>query len=74
MSSTTKVVSYHSKDRAEVVFTPGSFYAEITPGKGMGDLSTPKNIPFKNFLGFYTEEEFKEMSAREQNGFEQVGS
>ncbi len=52
------VVTYLEEDRDTIVFTLGYLYAEITPGKGMGELKPPPNIPFDSFLGFYTQEEF----------------
>ncbi len=58
MSSRKIVVTYLSKDRPAIVFLPGILYAEITPHKGVLEWPDPPPIPFSQFLGYYTQEEF----------------
>lgn len=60
MSSQKTIVAYLSKDRYNTVFVKDHvLYAEITPLKGVLKWPDPPPIPFSQFLGYYTQEEFE---------------
>lgn len=54
----SNIVAYLSVDRYQIVFKTGVMYAEITPYKGILVWPDPPPIPFHQFLGYYTQEEF----------------
>lgn len=54
-----EVVAYRSDDRYSITFRANVMYVEITPHKGVLRWPDPPPIPFAQFLGYYTEEEFE---------------